>query len=63
MVASGLSAAPEAGKPLMLANRRGCGEGLSAEALLERLMGEVKGFREEVPQGDDQTVVVLKVEK
>lgn len=38
-------------------------EGLSAAGLLERIMGEVKEFRGETPQGDDQAVVVLKVEK
>ena len=43
--------------------RRGCQEGLSAEALLERIMVEVKGFRGETAQADDQTVVVLKVER
>ena len=43
--------------------RKGCQEGLSAEAQLERIMGEVKRFRGETPQGDDQTAVVLKVER
>jgi ligand-binding sensor domain-containing protein len=42
--------------------RRGCQEGLSAEALLERIVAEARAFGEGVPQGDDQTVVVLKVE-
>jgi len=43
--------------------RQGCVEGLSAEALLERIIEEVKTFSQGVPQGDDQTVVVLKVER
>ena len=43
--------------------RRGCQEGLSAEALLARVMGEVTKFRGETPQGDDQTVVVVNVEE
>lgn len=38
------------------------GAAIGAEALLERIMAEVKEFRGETPQGDDQTVVVLKVE-
>lgn len=42
--------------------RRGCQEGLSAEGLLERVMQEVKAFRGEVAQGDDQTVVMMKIE-
>ena len=42
--------------------RTACREGLSAEALLERIIGEVKAFTEDKPQGDDQTVVVLHVE-
>ncbi|HLA40725.1 MAG TPA: PP2C family protein-serine/threonine phosphatase, partial [Candidatus Glassbacteria bacterium] len=42
--------------------RRGCQEDLSAEALLARIIQEVKAFSGEVPQGDDQTVVVLRVE-
>jgi sigma-B regulation protein RsbU (phosphoserine phosphatase) len=42
--------------------RQGCQEGLSAEALLERIISEVKAFTGEEPQGDDQTVVVLHIE-
>ncbi|MBI2502733.1 MAG: SpoIIE family protein phosphatase [Candidatus Latescibacteria bacterium] len=42
--------------------RSGCAAGLSAAALLERIVAEVTAFRGETPQGDDQTVVVLKVE-
>ncbi|MBI2505208.1 MAG: SpoIIE family protein phosphatase [Candidatus Latescibacteria bacterium] len=41
--------------------RRGCQEDLSAEGLLARIIEEAKAFSGEVPQGDDQTVVVLKV--
>jgi sigma-B regulation protein RsbU (phosphoserine phosphatase) len=40
----------------------GCRAGLSAMGLLERVFAAVQGFAEDVPQGDDQTVVVLKVE-
>ena len=42
--------------------RQGCSEELSAEALIDRLIGAVKDFAGDVPQGDDMTVVVLKVE-
>ncbi|MBI2502092.1 MAG: SpoIIE family protein phosphatase [Candidatus Latescibacteria bacterium] len=42
--------------------RQGCGEGLSAEALVERVMAAVRAFAGEVSQKDDQTVVVLEVE-
>ena len=42
--------------------RKGCQEGLSASALLDRIIGEVKAFAGETPQGDDQTVVILRVE-
>ena len=42
--------------------RQGCQEGLAAEALLERIISEVKAFAGEEPQGDDQTIVVLHVE-
>ena len=39
-----------------------CAEDLSAEALIDRLIGTVKDFAGDEPQGDDMTVVVLKVE-
>ena len=39
-----------------------CAEDLSAEAMVGRLIGVVKAFAGDVPQGDDMTVVVLKVE-
>jgi len=42
--------------------RQACAEDLSAEALTDRLIGTVKAFAGEAPQGDDMTVVVLKVE-
>ena len=42
--------------------RKGCAEDLSAEALLAHVIQEVKTFSQGVPQGDDQTVVVLQVE-
>ena len=41
--------------------RQGCGEGLSAERLIDHLISVVKEFTGETPQGDDMTVVVLKV--
>jgi serine phosphatase RsbU (regulator of sigma subunit) len=40
---------------------RSCGEGLSPTALIERVIDEVKSFSAEVPQGDDQTIVVVAV--
>ena len=42
--------------------RQACAEDLSAEALIDRLIDAVQGFAGDVPQGDDMTVVVLKVE-
>jgi serine phosphatase RsbU (regulator of sigma subunit)/ligand-binding sensor domain-containing protein len=41
---------------------QGCREGLSAEALVERILSQVKAFAGDKPQADDQTVVVVKVE-
>jgi ligand-binding sensor domain-containing protein/serine phosphatase RsbU (regulator of sigma subunit) len=41
--------------------RQACAEGLEPEALIDRLLGAVKEFAGDVPQGDDMTVVVLKV--
>jgi len=35
---------------------------MSAEALIDHLIGAVKAFAGDMPQGDDMTVVVLKVE-
>ena len=43
--------------------RQACAEDLSAEALVDRLIGAVQDFAGDVSQGDDMTVVVLKVEK
>jgi len=43
--------------------RKGCAEDLTAEALIEQTMDEVKTFSGEAAQGDDMTMVVLKVEK
>ncbi|MBI2503275.1 MAG: SpoIIE family protein phosphatase [Candidatus Latescibacteria bacterium] len=43
--------------------RSGCAAGLPAGRLLDQLIWETKSFSGEVPQGDDQTVVVLRVEK
>ena len=42
--------------------RQACAEDLSAEALIDRLIGAVQDFAGDAPQGDDMTVVVLKVE-
>ena len=42
--------------------RKGCSEDLSAPQLLDYLISEVKTFTGDTPQGDDQTIVVLKVE-
>jgi serine phosphatase RsbU (regulator of sigma subunit) len=35
---------------------------LSAEALIDRLIGAVQDFAGDTPQGDDMTSVVLRVE-
>lgn len=43
--------------------RSGCKQNLSAPQLLDYLINEVKYFTGDVPQGDDQTVVVLAVEE
>ena len=43
--------------------RKGCREGLAAEALIDRLIGAVETFAGGAPQGDDRTVVVLQVEE
>ena len=42
---------------------KGCKQNLSAPQLLDYLINEVKSFAGDVPQGDDQTVVVLAVEE
>ena len=42
--------------------RQGCREGQSAEELIDRLISAVKVFTGDTPQGDDMTVVVLKVD-
>ena len=42
--------------------RAGCAEGLSAEGLIDRLIGAVQEFAGDTPQGDDMTCVVLRVE-
>ena len=39
-----------------------CVEGMSAERLIDHLMGGVKAFAGGTPQGDDMTVVALRVE-
>ena len=41
---------------------RGCQKGSNAEDLLAQIVDEVKTFSGGVPQGDDQTIVVLQVE-
>jgi len=43
--------------------KKGCSQDLSAPQLLDYLINEVKQFTGETPQGDDQTVVVLAVER
>ncbi len=42
--------------------RTGCTEGLSATALIDRLIGAVQDFAGDKPQGDDMTCVVIRVE-
>ena len=42
--------------------RKGCNEDLSAESLIDHLIGPVMNFAGDTPQGDDITVVVLKVD-
>lgn len=42
--------------------QQGCQAGLSAEALLERLLSDVRRFSGDNPQEDDQTIVVVGVE-
>ena len=41
--------------------RQGCEEGLGSEALLERMLHEVRRFSSDHPQEDDQTIVVVGV--
>jgi len=41
--------------------RQGCTDGLSAEALIDRLIDKAKSFAGATPQGDDMTAVVLRV--
>ncbi len=41
--------------------RQGCQAGLSADALLERVLSEVRDFSGERDQEDDQTIVVVGV--
>jgi len=43
--------------------RKGCTEDLTAEALIEQTIAEVKTFSGETPQIDDMTMVVLRVEQ
>ena len=43
--------------------RQACSEGLSAEAMIDRILEAVEAFRGQASQGDDMTVVVLKVEE
>ena len=42
--------------------KKGCQDDQSAPQLLDYLISEVKSFTGETPQGDDQTIVVLRVE-
>ena len=41
--------------------RQGCTEGLSAEALVDRLLAEVRSFCGDVAQKDDMTCAVVRV--
>ena len=41
--------------------RQGCTEGLSTEALIDRLLAEVRSFCGEVAPEDDMTCVVVRV--
>ena len=40
---------------------RACGEDLSAESMIDRILGEVDTFRGDVSQSDDMTLVVMRV--
>ena len=42
---------------------RECGKDLTGEGPGEAIVGEAKRFSGEIPQGDDQTVVVLNFER
>jgi sigma-B regulation protein RsbU (phosphoserine phosphatase) len=42
--------------------QKACSDGLSAEALIDHLIGSVQEFAGDEPQGDDMTCVVLRVE-
>lgn len=41
----------------------GCADGLPAEALIDRLIGKVREFVDDAPQGDDMTCIVIQVKK
>jgi sigma-B regulation protein RsbU (phosphoserine phosphatase) len=41
--------------------RQGCIEDLPSKQLVDRLLGKVRDFAGDVPQQDDQTVVVVKI--
>ena len=41
--------------------RKACKEDLSAEGMIDRILGEVNVFRGDVSQSDDMTLVVMKV--
>ena len=43
--------------------QEGCRAGMGAETLLQHILGEVREFAGGSPQADDQTVVVLEIEK
>jgi serine phosphatase RsbU (regulator of sigma subunit)/ligand-binding sensor domain-containing protein len=42
--------------------RKGCAEELSPEQLIDRIFSTVEEFADSTPQGDDRTVVVLKID-
>jgi serine phosphatase RsbU (regulator of sigma subunit) len=43
--------------------RNGCRQGVSSEALVQQVIAAAKGFAGETAQGDDQTIVAVRVER
>ena len=41
--------------------RRGCLDGLSAEALIDHIIAETLSFTGDTPQGDDRTIIVVRL--
>ena len=48
---------------IQAAIRQGCTEGLSAEALIDLLLAEVRSFCGQAAQEDDMTCVMVRVEE